>query len=298
MFDRVQGITIDAGEVEIFVKRCGSGLPLLLLHGFPETHLMWREIAPLLSDQYEVFCPDLRGYGNSSCPDSTSDHAPYSKRAMARDMVEMMGNFGHERFAVVGHDRGARVAHRLALDFPAHVRHLAVLDILPTEVVWDNADAKFALSFWPWSLLSQPSPLPERLISAAPDAIVDDALNCWGTKPDSFTQEVRDAYVDALRDPARVHAICEEYRAAATIDREHDVADITAGKKVACPVLAVWSKHGGIEKWYQDHGGPLELWRKFACDVEGCAVDGGHFFPEETPDQTAEMLRQFLQKSA
>jgi len=297
MFYNFQSTIVDTGQAEIFVKSSGSGMPLLLLHGFPETHLMWRDIAPLLSDHYEVFCPDLRGYGNSSCPDTTSNHEPYSKRAMAKDMVELMQRFGHTYFAVAGHDRGARVAHRMALDFPASVYKLAVLDILPTEVVWDNADAKLALSFWPWSLLSQPSPLPERLISAAPEAVIDDALDCWGSNSKRFTRDVRDAYVDALRDPARVHAICEEYRAAATIDREHDISDITSGRKVTCPVLAVWSKYGGIDKWYQEHGGPLELWRKFACNVQGDAIEGGHFFPEEFPEQTANILHTFLQKN-
>ncbi|WP_316898384.1 alpha/beta fold hydrolase [Ralstonia edaphi] len=298
MFDSAPGITVNTGEAEIFLKRLGAGPPLLLLHGFPETHLMWREIASRLSDQHEVFCPDLRGYGKSSYPASTPDHAPYSKRAIARDMVELMRGFGHEQFSVVGHDRGARVAHRMALDFPACVRHLAVLDILPTEVVWNKADAKLALAFWPWSLLSQPAPLPERLISAAPDAVINNALNDWGSRSDAFSLDVRNAYIDALRDPARVHAICEEYRAAATIDREHDVADMAANKKVTCPLLAVWSKNGGIEKWYQDDGGPLEIWRNFACDVEGHALDGGHFFPEEMPERTADVLRKFLQKRA
>ncbi|KVE24553.1 alpha/beta hydrolase [Burkholderia singularis] len=296
MFDNFQATTVKTDVAEIFVRKSGSGMPVLLLHGFPETHLMWRDIAPLLSDRYEVFCADLRGYGNSSCPDSTFTHEPYSKRAMAGDMVEMMQRFGHQEFAVVGHDRGGRVAHRMALDFPDRIHHLAVLDILPTEVVWDKADARLALSFWPWSLLSQPSPLPERLISAAPEAVIDDALNCWGTSADTFPKHVRDAYVDALRDPARVHAICEEYRAAATIDREHDMSDIASGRKVISPMLAVWSKHGGIEKWYQEHGGPVELWRDFARNVQGYAVDGGHFFPEELPEQTADMLHAFLSK--
>ena len=152
------------------------------------------------------------------------------------------------------------------------------------------------MAFWPWSLLSQPAPLPERLISAAPDAVIDNALNSWGTAADTFSIDVRNAYIDALRDPARVHAICEEYRAAATIDREHDAADMAANKKVTCPLLAVWSKNGGIEKWYQDDCGPLEIWRSFACDVEGLALDGGHFFPEEMPERTADVLRKFLQR--
>ncbi|MBC8746347.1 haloacetate dehalogenase [Paraburkholderia sp. WC7.3g] len=298
MFDGFEAVTVDTGESKIFLRTSGSGVPLLLLHGFPETHLMWREVASLLAKQYTIVCPDLRGYGNSGCPNSSFNHEPYSKRALARDMINVMRQIGHDHFSVAGHDRGARVGHRMALDFPDQILHFAAFDILPTEVMWDNADARFALSFWPWSLLSQPSPLPERLISAAPEAVVNDALDCWGTKGETFSQEVREAYVDALRDPVRVHAICEEYRAAATIDREHDRSDIASGKKIMCPLLVVWSKHGGIESWYQEHGGPLELWRKFAHTVQGHAIDGGHFFPEELPTETASILHEFISKSA
>jgi haloacetate dehalogenase len=213
---------------------------------------------------------------------------------MARDMVEVMHRLGFVRFAVAGHDRGGRVAYRLALDHPDRVEGLAVLDVVPTATAWDRADARFALAFWPWVLLAQPAPLPERLLAGAPDAVVDDALAGWGSQPDAFPPAVRAAYVDALRDPAHIHAICEEYRAAASLDRAHDAADLAAGRRIMCPVLALWSAQGGLASWYADEGGPLALWRAFADDVRGGPVGGGHFFPEEDPAGTAAALRDFF----
>jgi len=209
-------------------------------------------------------------------------------------MVTVMERLGFSRFSLAGHDRGGRVAYRLALDHPERVDRLAVLDVLPTLEVWDRADARFALGFWPWSLLAQPEPLPERLVSAAPEAVVDDALDSWGSSPTVFGPEVRAAYVEALRDPARVHAICEEYRAAATRDREHDERDRRNGRRIACPVLALWSGRGGLNVWYAEAGGPLGLWRLWADDVQGYFLDGGHFFPEELPEETAAALTSFF----
>lgn len=266
---------------------------MLLLHGFPQTHLMWRHVAPLLAQRFTVVCPDLRGYGRSSCPASLADHSPYAKRAMAQDMVAVMEQLGFKRFCVAGHDRGGRVAYRMALDHPERVQRLAVLDIVPTLDAWERADARLALAFWPWSLLSQPEPLPERLLAAAPDAIIDNALGGWGTPADVFA-DARADYIAALRDPAHIHAICEEYRAAATLDVEHDLADRRAGRRIACPVLALWSAHGGLNAWYTDAGGPLALWRAWAGDAHGRALDAGHFFPEEVPQPTAEELGRFF----
>jgi haloacetate dehalogenase len=292
--DGFDALQVDAGETRIFVRRGGAGPPLLLLHGFPQTHRMWSAVAPLLARHFTVLCADLRGYGQSGCPPSAADHAPYAKRAMARDMVRLMQSLGFARFSLAGHDRGGRVAYRLALDHPDSVQRLAVLDILPTETVWSHADARLALGYWPWSLLAQPAPLPERLLAAAPEAIVDAALGGWGTPADVFAQDARAAYVEALRDPAHLHAICEEYRAAAAIDRAHDQADLAAGRRIRCPVLALWGAGGALDTWYAEAGGPLALWRAWAGDVQGHAIEGGHFFPEEAPGPTAESLRRFF----
>lgn len=255
---------------------------------------MWRDIAPLLAVNLSVVCADLRGYGQSDCPASDRWHAPYSKRAMAAELVEVMGKLGHDRFAVVGHDRGARVAYRMALDYPDVVTRMAVLDAIPTGSLWEKADARLMLGFWPFSLLAQPEPLPERLIGGCPEAVVDNALGGWGSPAETFTPEARAAYVEALSDPAHVHAICEEYRAAASLDREYDAADVKAGRRISCPLLALWSEQGGLNSWYQDDGGPLAMWRKLADDVRGEPVTGGHFFPEEHPESIAEKLHAFL----
>ena len=255
---------------------------------------MWRSVAPVLARRFSVVCADLRGYGRSGCPPSAPDHAPYSKRAMARDMITVMERLGFPRFAVAGHDRGGRVAYRMALDDPERVHRTAVLDVIPTEATWARADARFALAFWPWSLLAQPAPFPERLLATAPKAIVDDALDSWGSSPKAFSPEVRTAYVEALRDRSHAHAICEEYRAAATCDREHDRADRRAGRRIQSPLLALWSAKGPLNAWYVDEGGPLAIWRMWADNVSGHAVDAGHFFPEEIPAETADALAGFF----
>jgi haloacetate dehalogenase len=285
---------IQTGETEIFLRRGGSGPPLLLLHGFPQTHLMWRGVAPLLARSFTVICADLRGYGRSGCPPSAADHSPYAKRAMAQDMVTVMAQLGFARFMVAGHDRGGRVACRMALDHPQSIEKLAVLDIVPTETVWERVDAAFALGYWPWSLLAQPEPLPERMLTAAADAIIDNALGGWGSPAAAFRPEVRTAYIEALQAPGHAHAICEEYRAAGSIDREHDRGDYASGRRIACPLLALWSGRGALESWYAEEGGPLALWRGWADNVQGHTVDAGHFFPEEIPEQTADALHRFF----
>jgi haloacetate dehalogenase len=294
MFDGFIAETIDTATTRIFIRRAGAGAPLLLLHGFPQTHAMWHQLAPTLARNFTVICADLRGYGRSGKPASTADHAPYSKRAMALDMVEIMRVQGFQEFSVVGHDRGARVAYRMALDHPSSVLRLVVLDIVPTLDVVRRTDVRSALTFWPWSLLSQPAPLPETLISANPETIVNDALANWGSAPNSFTAEARAAYIDALRDPDSVHAICEEYRAALTCDIDMDEADRTAGHRITAPVLALWSQGGGLDVWYQSAGGPLGIWRNWALDVRGRAIRGGHFFPEQNPSETISELESFL----
>ena len=255
---------------------------------------MWRDIAPLLARTFFVVCAELRGYGQSGCPPSAGDHAPYSKRAMARDMVAVMQRLGFFRFSVAGHDRGGRVAYRMALDHPDRVDRVALLDIVPTHVAWELADARFALAFWPWSLLVQPEPLPEKVLVTSADAIVDHALSTWGSPSTVFPPDVRAAYADALRKPEHAHAICEEYRAAATIDRAHDNEDLAAGRRIRCPVLVLWSAEGALGTWYQERGGPLGIWRSWCVDLQGGAIDGGHFFPEEDPVGTADRLTRFF----
>jgi haloacetate dehalogenase len=294
MLDRFETAQIETGETSIFVRWSGSGSPILLLHGFPETHLMWRSIAPALAERFTVVCADLRGYGASGTPPSTTDHAPYAKAAMAGDMVALMERFGFERFSVVGHDRGGRVAYRLALDHSERVDRLAVLDVIPTGEALDRADIRFALGYWPWSLLAQPEPLPERLIGAAPEAFVQAAIDGWGSNPGSFPDDVRRLYVDALRGPHTVHAICEEYRAAATLDYDADRRDRALGRQINAPTLVLWAASGPLDSWYEDAGGPLGIWRSWAADVAGAPLTGGHFFPEENPEATVVALRAFL----
>ena len=237
MFDGFETRLVNLESTTIFAKIGGSGPPLLLLHGFPETHLMWRDIAPALSEQFSVVCADLRGYGQSGTPPSEPDHRPYTKRVMADDMVGLMKLLGHDRFMVAGHDRGGRVAYRMTLDHPAIIQKLAVLDVISTADAWDRADARFALSFWPWSLLAQPAPLPEELLGAAPNAVIQSVLSGWGSPSTIFPQAVRESYEAMLGDRERLHAICEEYRAAATLDHDHDAADLAAGNRIKCPFL-------------------------------------------------------------
>jgi haloacetate dehalogenase len=256
-----------------------------------QTQLMWRGVAPLLARGFTAVCADLRGYGESGCPPSSADHAAYAKRAMAQDMVAVMERLGFARFCVAGHDRGGRVAYRTALDHPDRIARLAVLDILPVETVWQRADARFALGYWPWSLLAQPEPLPEHILAASAEAIIDNALDGWGTPSEVFRPDVRAAYVTALRDPAHAHAICEEYRAAADLDRRHDQADRDAARKIGCPVLALWSAQGPLDSWYPK--------APSSCGAAGPAKSmatpcrAGHFFPEATPAPTGALGRFF-----
>jgi haloacetate dehalogenase len=294
MFEGFEASVVDVGETTIFIRHKGDGPPLLLLHGFPETHIMWHAIAPTLCEAFTVVCADLRGYGASGKPPSTPDHSPYGKSLMARDMVLMMERTGFRRFSVAGHDRGGRVAYRMALDHPGAVARLAVLDIVPTGDAFARADMRLALGYWPWSLLAQPEPLPERLITASADAVVDNALSGWGSDRSRFAPEVRDAYVHALRDLPTVHAICEEYRAAATLDFAQDMEDRKANRRIACPTLVLWGKGGPLDQWYAEGGGPLGIWRAWADEVCGRAVEGGHFFPEHNPSETIGELRAFF----
>lgn len=270
-------------------RRGGSGPPILLLHGIPETHLMWHRVAPILAERFTVVVTDLRGFGASGTPPTTPDHTPYSMRAIARDQVEVMRALGHERFGVVGHDRGARCAYRLALDHPATVTRLAVLDIVPTGDAFARADKEFSLGFWVWSFFAAPELVPERLIAGAPAAIVDYMLDGWSADAGAFPAEVRAAYVDQFSRPATVHAICEQYRAAATLDCEHDAAD-RGRRRISCPTLGLWSETGPVGSWYD----PYDVWSGWCDDFRGKPISAGHLLPEEAPDETVRHLLEFL----
>lgn len=287
--DHFETAEIRVSDNTIFIRRYGEGSPLLMVHGFPRTSLMWRHMAPQLASNHTVICVDLRGYGRSGVPSSAEDHYPYSKRAMASELVAVMDKLGFARFDLVGHDRGGRVAYRLALDHPQNVRRLAVFDVIPISEAWARADAKFAMNWWPWSLLMQKAPLPEKYLLGAPDAAFDTPLG-----EGSFGPEIKAEYLETYRDPERVHAVCEEYRAAAGIDIEHDKKDREQSRKIACPMLHLWSAGGPLDTFYGEDGGALGIWRRWADNVQGQAIKGDHFFPEENPTETAEILTKFL----
>jgi haloacetate dehalogenase len=278
---------VGTGEVTLRVRHGGSGPPLLLLHGHPQTHLMWHAVAPGLAERFRVVAPDLRGYGESSKPKTTADHEPYSKRAMGRDQVELMRQLGFERFSVCGHDRGARCAYRLALDRPECVERLAVLDIVPTGDALRLADARFARSFWHWFFLAQPDGLPERMIGADPEAFY---FRQRYQARELFEPEALEDYLRCVRRPETIHAMCEDYRAGVTIDFELDEAD-RGSKRIECPVLVLWGGRGRLGELYDD---VLAIWRAWADDVRGRPLDCGHFLAEEAPEETlAELLAFF-----
>jgi haloacetate dehalogenase len=289
VFEGFQVFDIATAATTIHGRRGGDGPPVLLLHGVPETHLMWHRVAPRLAEHFTVVATDLRGYGDSGTPPSTPDHAPYSMREIARDQVEVMAALGFERFAVVGHDRGARCAYRMALDQPTAVTHLGVLDIVPTGESFRRADREFALGYWVWCFLAADEPVPEQLVARAPGVLVDHMLDAWSDVPDAFPPEVRAEYIEKLSDPETVHAICEEYRAAATLDCEHDDAD-QGRRRIGCPTLVLWSATGPTAAWYE----PLEIWQTWAEDVRGGPIAAGHFLPEEAPDEVTRQLLDFL----
>jgi haloacetate dehalogenase len=287
--DQFQPIEVKTTDNTVFARRYGEGPPLLMVHGFPRTSLMWRYVAPQLASSRTVICVDLRGYGRSGIPPSTADHYPYTKRAMANELIEVMSNLGYQKFDLVGHDRGGRVSYRLAMDHPDKVQRLAVFDVIPISEGWGHASAKFAMTYWPWILLSQKSSLPERYLLGAPDAVFDDPFGRG-----SFGPDVRGEYTETYRDPERVHAICEEYRAAASLDIEHDNKDQADGRKITCPMLHLWATGGPLDTLYEKEGGALGIWKKWAVNVQGHAMKGGHFFPEENPTDTTEALKSFL----
>jgi len=278
-----------AGEVLLHVRRAGSGPPLLLLHGYPQTLAMWHRVAPVLAERFAVVLADLRGYGDSERPESTPDHAPYSKRAMAQDQLALMRELGFERFAIVGHDRGGRVGHRLALDAPDAVTHLAVLDIAPTLAMYEQTTMEFARAYYHWFFLIQPEPLPERLIAAEPELFLREKLRRWSQGRWPFDEDAVAEYLRCF--PSAIHASCEDYRAAATIDLDHDRADRAAGRRVRCPVLALWGERGRVHQSFR----PLDEWRRVSeGSVQGRPLPAGHFVAEESPDELLAELQPFL----
>ena len=282
-------VSSDAGgETEIAYRIGGAGPPVLLLHGYPQTHVMWHKVAPSLAERFTVVAADLRGYGASGKPAGGDRHEAYSKRAMAADQAALMSGLGFARFAVVGHDRGARVTHRLALDHAERVTHAAVLDICPTLAMYERTDMAFASAYYHWFFLIQPYDLPERLIGADPDYYMSRKVGAWGANIEVFDPEALEAYKAAFRKPETIHASCEDYRAAASIDLEHDRADLD--RKLECPLLVLWGAKGVVGRTYD----VLEVWRERAADVRGQALPTGHFLAEEDPAATLDALMGFL----
>jgi haloacetate dehalogenase len=288
MFEGFDRRRIATTGCEINLAIGGSGPPLLLLHGFPQSHVCWHRVAPLLAPHFTVVAPDLRGYGDSGKPASDREHLAYSKRAMAQDQVEAMAALGFERFGVAGHDRGGRVAHRMALDHPNRVRKLAVLDIVPTRTTYRATNQGFATDYYHWFFLIQPFDFPERLIGADSDYYFAQTLRRRGGGREIYAPEAMAEYLRCFRNPATIHAACEDYRAAAAIDLDHDEADLD--RRIEFPLLALWGKRGIMEKYFD----VLATWRERAADVRGQALDCGHFLPEEAASETAATLLSFF----
>ncbi|WP_102960589.1 alpha/beta fold hydrolase [Mangrovicella endophytica] len=291
MFEDFETKTLAGDGAAIHCRIAGSGSPLLLLHGYPQTGALWADVAPGLTDRHRVVVPDLRGYGRSEAPASSGGEG-YSKRRMGADMVAVMAGLGFERFAVAGHDRGARVAYRLALDHPERVSQLAVLDVVPTLETWGEMDWKAALTSYHWPFLAQAEPLPERLIGHEPDFYLEWTIRSWTKKKslEVFRPEALAEYRAAFRQPERIHAACEDYRAGATIDRILDIADRDLGRRIKAPMLVLWGSAGTPAKGRP----PLTVWREWCDSVTGREIDCGHFLPEEAPGETLAALRDFF----
>jgi len=275
-------------DATIHYRIGGSGPPLLLLHGYPQNHFMWHEVAPILAEHFTLICPDLRGYGESSKPAGGDDHRNYSKRIMAEDQIQLMSELGYDRFCVAGHDRGGRVAHRMALDYPDRIEKIAVLDIAPTLTMFEATDQAFASGYYHWFFLIQPDGLPEHMIALDPDYYVIEKLKRWSGESFSFSTEAMANYCHSFRDTATIHASCEDYRAAATIDLEHDRAD--TDQKIVSPLLVLWGKQGFVERQFD----VLASWREKAINVSGYPLDCGHFLAEEKPQELSTIFTDFF----
>lgn len=289
MLDQFIKATAQLGDVSIHYAMAGSGPPLLLLHGYPQTHVMWHKIAPALAKKFTVVASDMRAYGDSSKPPTDAQHSPYAKRAMGKDQIELMRHLGFEQFLLAGHDRGGRVGHRMALDYPEVIQKLAVLDIAPTYTMYKTTDMEFAKAYYHWFFLIQPFGLPERMIGADPTFYLDKKFGQWGRDSSAFTPEALAEYHRCFT-PETIHASCEDYRASASIDLEHDQIDIDQGRKVQCPVLCLWGEKGFVGQKYD----VIAEWKKWADQVEGMGLPCGHYLPEEAPDKTLEALLNFF----
>jgi len=279
---------IKTNSIHLHTRIGGSGSPLLLLHGYPQTHIMWHKIAPTLAQHFTVICPDLRGYGDSDCPPSDPQHLTYSKRTTAQDLIGLMDYLGFDTVMAAGHDRGGRVLHRLLLDHPQRVTRAAVLDIVPTRHIFQTIDQQMATIYEHWFSLIQPDGFPEHLIGQDPDYYLTTKLNRWSDNPDAFTPEAMAEYLRCFRRPQVIHGTCEDYRAAASIDLEHDEADIH--RKINCPLLVLWGGKGAMERNYE----VLDVWRQYASDVQGEPLDCGHFVPEEAAEGCAKGMMSFF----
>ena len=290
MFPDFTNHRLRVNGVEINTVIGGRGPPLLLLHGYPQSHLIWHRVVDELATRFTVVATDLRGYGASEKPVGLADHSNYSKREMAKDQVAVMRKLGFDSFNLCGHDRGARVSHRLAVDYPEAVQRLMLLDISPTLTMYEQTTMEFARAYWWWFFLIQPTPFPESMIAAAPETYLRKKIGWGHAGLSAFTPETYAAYMSYVSDPATMHAMCEDYRAAASIDLEHDRADREAGKKIACPVYAIWGEHGVVNRCFS----PIADWQRVADDVRGRTLPCGHYIPEEAPEALlVEMLEFF-----
>jgi haloacetate dehalogenase len=292
LFPGFDSRSVQSGDEQLFCRIGGSGPPLLLLHGYPQSHVCWHKIAPRLAERFTVIAADLPGYGRSSVPPLSADHSAYSKRAVAAALVEMMHVLGYSRFFLCGHDRGGRVAYRMALDSPERIERVAVLDILPTSDYWDRMDRLFSLKIYHWSFLAQPAPFPEKLIAASPVRFLEHTLKSWTAAKtlESFSKEALADNRAWFCDPDRIAATCEDYRAGATVDYDHDRQTRDNGQKIDAPLLALWGDKGIATSV----DGPLDIWRDWAQQADGQALPCGHFLPEEAPDETLKALQDFF----